>query len=156
MLLKAVGRETGRVALLPGNKLNATVTGQYFSLKGCLTLLGFSGSETITQSKKRSFQTGMRPIPVCGQKGKNCPSSCPHPSCEWRGDYAPTHTHTHTRTHAHTQHRNAHSPCSFSSHRPGSPGATMPKGIFQENPLPNVNLEETTFTTLLPSVNPKK
>ena len=102
MLLKAVGRETGRVALLPGNKLNATVTGQYFSLKGCLTLLGFSGSETITQSKKRSFQTGMRPIPVCGQKGKNCPSSCPHPSCEWRGDYAPTHTHTHmhTRTHA--------------------------------------------------------
>ena len=106
MLLKAVGRETGRVALLPGNKLNATVTGQYFSLKGCLILLGFSGSETITQSKRRSFQTGMCPIPVCGQKGKNCPSSCPHPSCEWRGDYAPTHTHTHTRTHAHTHTRN--------------------------------------------------
>lgn len=32
----------------------------------------------------------------------------------------------------------------------------MSKGIFQGNPLPNVNLEETTFTTLAPSVNPKK
>lgn len=96
MLLKAVGGETGRVALLPGNKLNATVTGQYFSLKECLILLGFSGSETITQGKRPSFQTG--PVPLCRQKGKNCPSSCPHPSCERRGDYAPALTGTHTHT----------------------------------------------------------
>ena len=65
MLLKAVGREVGRAALLPGNKLNAIVTGQFFSLKECLILLGFSGSETITQSKRPSFQTGTCPVPVC-------------------------------------------------------------------------------------------
>ena len=96
MLLKAVGREVGRAALLPGNKLNAIVTGQFFSLTECLILLGFSGSKTITQSKRPSFQTGTCPVPVCRWKGKNCPSS-PHTLSV--NEEVIMHLHTHACTH---------------------------------------------------------